>query len=342
MGDPWLIFLMLLTPPNIVNASTVSHPPYSGDKQEPVVVLEQVSKRYGSINALSDVSLTIGHGITGLLGPNGAGKSTLVKTMLGLLRMSSGQGRVLGFDCRHQALDIRAAVGTMPEDDCYVPGLTGVQMVRYAARLSGLERVESLRRAHEVLDWCGMTQERYRPVETYSSGMRQKLSFAQALVHDPKLVILDEPTAGLDPSERRDMLGRINTLARIHGKAVILSTHILPDVQAVCDWVVVLCRGRVKLSGALEDLTRPLFPMHRLCVRGDASAMVQRLEHIGIRAEITFDGSITLHGVDGSTVSGVWRLAADMGFGVTSLEPMRTSLETLFVDAVREHSHAAG
>ena len=219
--------------------------------------------------------------------------------------------------------------------------LTGRENVTFVSRIYTEKRKvpEKIRYVEEFAE-LGVYFD--RPFKTYSSGMRQKLSFAQALVHDPKLVILDEPTAGLDPSERRDMLGRINTLARIHGKAVILSTHILPDVQAVCDWVVVLCRGRVKLSGALEDLTRPLFPMHRLCVRGDASAMVQRLEHIGIRAEITFDGSITLHGVDGSTVSGVWRLAADMGFGVTSLEPMRTSLETLFVDAVREHSHAAG
>ncbi len=158
--------------------------------------------------------MSIQPGVTGLLGPNGAGKSTLIKILLGLLRPTSGTGSVLSFDIASQARDIRANVGYMPEDDCFLYGLSGVESVQFSAQLSGLPGVESLRRAHEILDYCGLAQERYRNVDTYSTGMRQKLRFAQAIVHDPSLLILDEPTSGLDPEERDIMLRRIERLSQ--------------------------------------------------------------------------------------------------------------------------------
>jgi len=170
--------------------------------REPVVQLNEIVKAYGRFCALQKVSMTVGSGITGLLGPNGAGKTTLIKVLLGLVRISSGSGRVLGYDLTRQARAIRQNVGFMPEDDCYIAGLSGVEMVQFAARLSGFAPLESLRRAHEILDFCGVEQERYREVDTFSTGMRQKIKFAQAIVHDPPLLILDEPTAGLDPDER--------------------------------------------------------------------------------------------------------------------------------------------
>ena len=159
----------------------------------------------------------------------------------------------------------------MPEDDCYLPGLIGVEMVRFAARLSGLPSVEALRRAHEILDFCGIEQERYRPVETYSAGMRQKLKFAQSIVHDPPLLILDEPTSALDPEEREAMLQRIRILAAKHGKSVLVSTHILPDVQAICDTVIILAKGRVRLVEKLSVLSRPVSPAFHVRVLGPSS-----------------------------------------------------------------------
>ena len=205
--------------------------------------VRDIVKHYGRLRALNGVTMSIGPGVTALLGPNGAGKTTLIKVLLGLVRISSGEGTVLGHDLSTEARTIRQNVGFMPEDDCYVAGLSGIEMVQFAARLSGLPRIEALRRSHEILDFCGVEQERYRLVDTYSTGMRQKVKFAQAIVHDPPFLILDEPTAGLDPDERVSMLHRIGTLAHQSGKAVLLSTHILPDVRAICDQVVILGAG---------------------------------------------------------------------------------------------------
>ena len=165
-----------------------------------------------------------------------------------------------------------------------MPGLSGVEMVRYAAQLSGIPGIESLRRAHEVLDWCDAGQERYRPVETLSVGMKQKISFAAAIVHDPRMVILDEPTNGLDPIERRAMLGRLTTLARDHGKTILVSTHVLPDVQSICERVIVLAGGRVRLTGSIRELTQPAIPEERLEVIGPVDELVRRLIARGIPA----------------------------------------------------------
>ncbi|RPH79927.1 MAG: ABC transporter ATP-binding protein, partial [Planctomycetaceae bacterium] len=167
-----------------------------------MIELRGVTKAFDRFQALHDITTTIPAGVTGLLGPNGAGKSTLIKILLGLLKASAGEAQVLGFDVWRQSKTIRQLVGYMPEDDCYLPTLSGVESVQFAARLNSMPAIEALRRAHEILDFCGAGQERYRTVETYSTGMRQKLKFAQALVHDPPLLILDEPTSGLDPDER--------------------------------------------------------------------------------------------------------------------------------------------
>ena len=177
-----------------------------------LVDVVEITKDYGRFRALDRVSLQIESGVTGLLGPNGAGKTTLIKVLLGLVKTTSGRGRLLDFELGRQNREIRAHVGYMPEDDCFLHGLTGVECVQFVAQLSRFPAIEALRRAHEILDFCGLAQERYRTVETYSTGMRQKLRFAQAIVHDPLLLILDEPTSGLDPEERQMMLNRIRLL----------------------------------------------------------------------------------------------------------------------------------
>jgi ABC-2 type transport system ATP-binding protein len=305
-----------------------------------LIVLDEITKDYGRLRALDRVSLALGPGIIGLLGPNGAGKSTLIKLLLGLVRMTGGSGQVLGYRVGRDFRAIRARVGYMPEDDCYIAGLSGVEMVRFAARLSGLPSIEALRRAHEILDFSGIEQERYRPVETYSAGMRQKLKFAQAIVHDPPLLILDEPTAGLDPEERQAMLSRVRILARKMGKTVLLSTHILPDVQAICDTVVILAKGRVRVVDQLETLCRPASPVYQLRVFGQAAPLVERIRREGIDVAPEADGTLAITAADPGVTERVWDWAREAGVGIRSLLPARNSLEQIFLDAVREDARA--
>jgi ABC-2 type transport system ATP-binding protein len=301
-----------------------------------VIQLNDISKQYGSFRALDSVSLEIHTGITALLGPNGAGKSTLIKVLLGLLRTSRGRGKVLDYELGRQNRAIRANVGYMPEDDCFLFGLTGVESVQFSARLSRYPAVEALRRGHEILDFCGVAQERYRTVETYSTGMRQKLRFAQALVHDPPIIILDEPTSGLDPEERDAMLNRIRLLSRDHKKTVLLSTHILPDVQAVSDAVVVLAGGRVRVSDRLEELSRPAAPSIQLRVLGAADQFAELLRREGLTVVPAADGLLSIQGAPERLTSQVWRIARQANVGIRSLTPSHNSLEEIFLRAVRE------
>jgi ABC-2 type transport system ATP-binding protein len=301
--------------------------------------LDRITKDYRSLRALDEVSLALEPGVIGLLGPNGAGKSTLIKVLMGLVRLSSGSGEVLGYQLGREVRAIRARVGYMPEDDCYIAGLSGVEMVGFAARLSGLPAIEALRRAHEILDFCGLEEERYRPVETYSTGMRQKLKFAQAIVHDPPFLILDEPTAGLDPEEREAMLGRVRLLAARMGKSVLLSTHILPDVQAICDSVVILAKGQVRIVDSLERLCRPTSPSYRVRVLGQPGALLERIRREGHEVHQEPDGTLDVTATDG-LVRSLWDWAREAGVGIRGLVPARNSLEQIFLDAVREENHA--
>ncbi|MEQ8790374.1 MAG: ABC transporter ATP-binding protein [Pirellulaceae bacterium] len=307
---------------------------------DPIVVVENLTKDYGRLRALDDVSLNIRAGVTGLLGPNGSGKSTFIKVLLGLVRITSGGGRILGMTVGRQTRQIRHCIGYMPEDDCYIAGMTGVESVQFVARLSGLPSIEALRRSHEILDFCDAGQERYRAVETFSTGMRQKLKFAQAIVHDPPLIILDEPTSGLDPQERQAMLGRVRILSQRAGKSVLLCTHILPDVQAVCDDVVILAQGRVRVSESLEKLSRPTSPTLQVRVVGAAEALVDRLRQDGRRVDVDSKGVLAVSGGEGEVAESVWRCAREVGVGVSRMESARNSLEQVFLDTVREKQHA--
>lgn len=307
------------------------------------VVVDGVVKRYGRRTVLDAVSLAVPPGITGLVGPNGAGKSTLVRAILGLVRLAAGSVRVFGLDPVADPRQVRQLVGVVPEDECTVPGLAAVEMVRYAARLSGLPSIEALRRAHEVLDWCDAGQERYRPVETLSVGMRQKVAFAAAIVHDPQLVILDEPTNGLDPLERRAMLGRLETLAHRHGKTVFLSTHVLPDVEAICDHVIVLAGGRVRLAGSIESLTRPAAAEMRLEGTGPLDELATRLRQAGLAARVADPRGIVFPTPDAVGTALVWRTAKAAGVDVSSLAGTHRPLEDVFMQAIaatEETGHA--
>lgn len=300
-----------------------------------LIELVDITKDYGRFRALDHVSLNIQPGITGLLGPNGAGKSTLIKVLLGLVRMTSGRGRLLDFQLGRQSREIRAHVGYMPEDDCYLHGMTGIESVQFVSRLSNYQKTEGLRRSHEILDFCGLAQERYRTVETYSTGMRQKLRFAQAIVHDPPVLIFDEPTSGLDPEERQHMLNRIRLLARDHNKAVLLCTHILPDVQAISDSVVILAKGQVQLSEKLSVLSRPANPSLQVRLLGSSDEFVRQLKHQGVSVEPQIDGVLLLQGTPELLSPRIWRTAEECHVAVRSIVPSRNSLEEVFLNAVR-------
>lgn len=307
---------------------------------EPLVRLDRLVKDYGQHRALNGVSLEINRGITGLLGPNGAGKSTLIKVLLGLVKVSAGGGTVLGFDLAKDGRQIRTNVGYMPEDDCYIAGMSGVEVVRFSACLSGIPYLEGLRRAHEILDFSGVEQERYRDIDTYSTGMRQKIKFAQAIVHDPPLLILDEPTSALDPEEREAMLARIRTLSTKHGKTVILSTHILPDVRQVCDHVIILAGGEIRLSESLDVLMRPSAPGVTIRTASDASQLVELLRGRGHSIQQSDVTTFFVEAVDVRETSHVWELAAAAEVGVLSMTPVQNSLDQIFMNAVREDEHA--
>ena len=331
---------------------------------QPLISLKDVVKNYGHHRALDGIDLEIKPGITGLLGPNGAGKSTLIKMILGLVRLTSGSGSVLGYRLYKDAKKIRNIIGYMPEDDCYIPGMSGVEVVQFAACLSGLPSVEAMRRAHEILDFCDMKQERYRAIETFSTGMRQKVKFAAAIVHDPKFLILDEPTSGLDPEERESLLRRIELLYRDSNKSVLISTHILPDVQAICDSVVILSQGKVRLHRALSSLNATSEPTIEVLLRQSPEAFVKQLAANGLTHELGPNGRMTISapvketkvvddglfsGLDsrsgtdpvGESLTGlVWRSALASGVTVESLRPAKNSLEAIFMDTVQKAARA--
>ena len=296
----------------------------------------EITKDYGRFRALDRVSLQIESGVTGLLGPNGAGKTTLIKVLLGLVKTTSGHGRLLNYELGRQSREIRAHVGYMPEDDCFLHGMTGIECVQFVAQLSRIPAIEALRRSHEILDFCGLAQERYRTVETYSTGMRQKLRFAQAIVHDPPVLILDEPTSGLDPEERVVMLNRIRVLARDHGKAVLICTHILPDVQSISDSVVILARGRVQVAERLSELNRPSIPSLEVRLLGSPERFLEAIRGRGVSVETRSDGTFVLSGDPQELAAQTWKVAEQCGVGIRSLTPSRNSLEEIFLKAVRE------
>jgi len=247
------------------------------------VVLEHVTVSYGSHPALRDVSVAFPEGAVGLLGPNGAGKSTLIKALLGLLRPAGGVMHVLGHDVAKRPLAIRARVGYMPENDAHIPGMNAVAFVAYCGELCGLPQADAMQRAHEVLFYVGLGEARYRNVETYSTGMKQRIKLAQALVHDPDLLLLDEPTNGMDPKGRDEMLALIRDIAdRI---SVILSSHVLPDVEFACDHVVVLHKGVVATHGPIAALKGDSARVFELRVKGDETQFVAALRDVGIESD---------------------------------------------------------
>lgn len=305
-----------------------------------VIDITGLTKQYAGNFALKNVDIVVPTGVTGLLGPNGSGKSTFIKAMLGLVTVDTGSGTVLGQPWPTQVKSIRDKIGYLPEEDCYILGLQGIESVQMMARLSGLPSTEALRRAHEVLDFCDVGQERYRNVETYSTGMRQKLKFAQALVHDPQMIILDEPTTGLDPTQREEFLDRIHALAQRFEKSVLLSTHILHDVQQVCDQVIILVRGQVRLADSLANMQRPITTGLQVRVVRDASRLAESIRKQGFSVQCEGDTELLVQGESSAIATAIWAASRVEGVLVERMDEARNSLEHSFLEIVSEKKHA--
>jgi ABC-2 type transport system ATP-binding protein len=295
--------------------------------------LENVTKTYGQVTALKQLSVTAPAGAVGLLGPNGAGKTTLIRTLLGVIAIDSGGGQVFGMDIRSRRLDIRQAVGFVPEDECLFPGVAGIEFVAYAGELCGMSRKDAMQRAHEVLNYVDLGEARYRRVESYSTGMKQRLKLASAIVHDPRLLILDEPTNGMDPAGRQEILELSRDLAYNKGMSLLFSSHLLPDVEAVCDHVLVLGRGRLLAQGAIRDLKQAHEQMVELRVKNDAAEFARRLIQEGCGVE-PHEDLLRVRLPGGQSSDLLWQLAAEAGDQIRYLRPQRSTLEEVFLKAV--------
>jgi ABC-2 type transport system ATP-binding protein len=296
-----------------------------------IVSTQDLSKKFGSTVALQGVVCEIGGGATGLLGPNGAGKTTLLRVLLGLLP-ASGTARVLGLDPMRQPRQVRALLGYLPESECIIPGMFGVDVVAYMGRLAGMPGRDAFKRAHEVMYFVGLEEERYRETSEYSVGMQQRLKLATALVHDPPVLFLDEPTNGLDPKGRDDMLTLIRDLALDHGKHVLLSSHLLPDVEQVCTNVVMLREGRIARQGPIQELTSSVGGSYAVTVRGDAARFRAELRAAG--AEESGSDEVLVRLPAGGDTAVVFRAAVAAAVQVRGLRPVRRTLEDVFLDAV--------
>jgi ABC-2 type transport system ATP-binding protein len=298
--------------------------------------LNAVTKTYGPITALRQLTVEAKPGAVGLLGPNGAGKTTLIRTLLGLIGIDSGTGEVLDMDIHERRLDIRQRVGFMPEDECLFPAVPGVGFVSYAGELCGMAPPDAMQRAHEVLNYVGLDEARYRNVESYSTGMKQRLKLAAAIVHDPKLLILDEPTNGMDPAGRQEMIELARDLSHNKGMSLLFSSHLLPDVEAVCDHVVVLGRGQLLAQGNIQEMKQAHPRSFDVRVKGDTEPFRKQLLAVGCEVVADDDEAdvllVTLP--EGHTTELVWRAAAAVGEQVRHLRPHRSSLEDVFLKAV--------
>jgi ABC-2 type transport system ATP-binding protein len=311
----------------------------------PVIELHALTKDYGALRALDGASAVVPRGRVGLLGPNGAGKSTLVKCLLGLVRPSAGQATVLGVDAGARPLELRRRVGYVPEVDCHVPGMSGAEFVAYMGELCGMTSRAARARAHEVLEWVGLGEERYRPVDGYSFGMRQRVKLAQALVHDPELLLLDEPTNGLDPLGREQMLGLIRELGEA-GIAILHSSHLLQEVERVCEHVLILGQGKVLAGGPLAQLGQGSGEGVVVRVQGATAAFLDALAPEGLAGTETAPGRVRVQLAAGEApgeplATRALRGAVRAGVGLRELAPARSTLEDVFLGLLAGQDPAA-
>jgi len=300
-----------------------------------MIFTDDLTKQYGSrVTALAQLSVDVPPGVGGLVGANGAGKSTLIKILLGLSRATAGTARVLDLDVATDGLRIREVVGYMPEHDCLPPDVSATELVVHLARMSGLPMTAARERAADTLRHVGLYEERYRPIGGYSTGMRQRVKLAQALVHDPRLVLLDEPTNGLDPAGRDDMLGLIRRIGTVFGISVLVTSHLMGELERVCDHVVVIDGGRLLRSASTADVTAATQRL-TLEVTGRSEEVARRLGEIGVPVRAV-GALLELEIVDDATYDAIRDVVADLGVGLLRMQRGRHHMLDIFRPATEE------
>ena len=296
----------------------------------PVITADNLRKMYGPHLALDDVNLEIPSGAVGILGPNGAGKSTLFKCLLGLIKTTSGEGTVLGYDIRTEGDKIRSRIGYMPEYDALDPGLAAVDQVRYSGELLGMNPAHATRRAHEVLEYVGLKDQRYRKIETFSTGMKQATKLACALVHDPEILICDEPTNGLDQRAREFMLQTLRRTVSEGDRSVLMSSHVMDDVQDVCDRIVMIHKGKIVVQSRIDELAKQVDREIEISIWGGASRMQAALEGRGFGVR-RLGRVLRVDRVDDNTTFVILEAAAEAGVQVRQMQEYEPDLEDIFL-----------
>jgi ABC-2 type transport system ATP-binding protein len=301
---------------------------------QPVIELDNLEVRFGDRTILKKLNGSLTGRSIGLLGPNGAGKSTLINTLLGFHQPSAGTARIFGKDIRTEAKNVRGLLGYMPENDSFVAGMTGVHFVRLMAELSGLPAEQAMERAHEAFFWVGLGEARYRNLGTYSLGMKQMAKLAQAIAHGPKLLFLDEPTNGLDPPARARMIQLIQEIRDQGDLRLILSSHLLRDVDECCDEVLILKDGRIAASCNLEEERRANRKFLELETRGANGTFTTAIEQLGCEAAAFPNGRMKLVMPEGVEIRQLYALAAAQNVQIRRLNHKRDSLEDIFLKAM--------
>jgi ABC-2 type transport system ATP-binding protein len=303
-----------------------------------VVETRNLRKTYGSVIALEGLDLVIPRAAVGLLGANGAGKTTLIRLLLGLSRPDSGSATILGYNALTQGVAARERIGYMPESDCLPPGTTAADFVGHMAEMSGLPARAARQRAADVLYQVGLDEERYRLIKGFSTGMKQRVKLAQAIVHDPDLVFLDEPTNGMDPQGREDMLDLIARIYRTLGIAVVVSSHILEDIERVCDYVVILNDGRLVLAQPMAS-TREEGGDLLVLLDGDPDRVIAALASHGVNARLNEEpehmpGELIIRRDGDQVYDAIRDVAADLSLPLRSLRSRARTLEDLYLGNV--------
>ena len=298
--------------------------------EAPIITAKGLRKMYGPHLALDDINLEIPRGAVGILGPNGAGKSTLFKCLLGLITTTSGEGSVLGLDIRTQGEQIRSKIGYMPEYNALDPNLFAVDQVRYAGELLGMNSKNATQRSHEVLEYVGLKDQRYRKIETFSTGMLQATKLACALVHDPEILICDEPTNGLDQRAREFMLQTLNRTVNEGNRSVLMSSHVMDDVQDLCDSIVMIHKGRIVVQSSIDDLVEQVDKEVEMVIWGGASKMEEALSSKGLETR-RLGRVIRIKVESDSTVEKALEAAVSAGVQVRQMKEYEPDLEDVFL-----------
>ncbi len=305
--------------------------------EELIIESTALTKSYGPHVALDSLDIRIERGSTGLLGPNGAGKSTFLKTMLGLIQLTSGEGKVLGFDIRTQGDQIRQRIGYMPEYDALNPNMDAIHQVRYSGELIGMNPNIALQRAHQALEYVGLGEQRYREVSSFSTGMKQATKLACALIHDPALIIADEPSNGLDAQAREFMLNTLETTVNQGQRSVLMASHLMDDVERVCENIVLLHKGKLAAQGKIDDL-KAIDKEIEIHVWGSPGKMEETLTDRGMK--VRREGRVMRVGHNGEgSYNEILQAAADIGTQVRRMHDHEASLEDLFLVIMERLGH---